>query len=662
MIPQPLYKIPVKLLGDLASSRALEKVLQDAASSRGLALEALDADTLEDILKKDVYRRLQHTVPAVLAKKRVMEVLKELHSVPEPAPLRSTTEVRLVNDPVALLEENAKKFNLYFDWPETQRLRSILGIAKTEGAAGRSVESLVQEGSGLLEQMERRLQEGLVEQAQDLAELKATFGRVQGMGGRDVKRLENLIGQIDEAQEQGTLLPGEVERARNITFKLRKSLESSVVESVTSAQGVPDAVIQAEAQARVQALELEHVTRQLADIQRDHAALLRARPDLNAQNEELRARVSLGSVAVEAVQDWRAALDAAHQDTLAQQRQELAALEAKLDALPDSTAGHEVRVTLDVARLTLQEGSLATDELLELRGTLNVLEHSPELAARIMEHQRELAELERTAREVPGAEEELRRSITEAREVLARGQDAELGPLWAVLERFMGEAAQQRENFDARADHVIREYDSVRSLAGETIQRLGRLAEALRAQRRLGPMSAQARERYALSLTDAEALLAEARAEYQAAQEVTATFGQDALSDLLDVFNLGSEIGGDAGGAGSSTGTGAGSSFLEAAPAMSGAASGGAESGPRAETWLIEDGHLAHGPETATITGLLSLLAQADTLGLHRLDMGDQTHVWSARAAGSRGWRVARALTWDDLDAGAGRWLDTGEA
>ena len=177
MIPQPLYKIPVKQLSDLLSSRALEKALQDAASSRGLVLDTLDADTLEDILKKDVYRRLQHTVPAVLAKKRVIEVLKEIHSVPEPVPV-PTTEFRLTHDPVVQLEESARKFNLYFDWPETQRLRSILGIARTEASAGRNVDSLVQEGSGLVEQMERRLSEGLAEQGQDLAELKATFTRV----------------------------------------------------------------------------------------------------------------------------------------------------------------------------------------------------------------------------------------------------------------------------------------------------------------------------------------------------------------------------------------------------------------------------------------------------------------------------------------------------
>ena len=97
------------------------------------------------------------------------------------------------------------------------------------------------------------------------------------------------------------------------------------------------------------------------------------------------------------------------------------------------------------------------------------------------------------------------RGLAAAREALARGEDADPDSLWRVLERRMGQAAQERQDFDTRADHVIREYDAVRHLAGETIQRLGRLADTLRAQRRLGAMSGDARERYARSLEEAEA-------------------------------------------------------------------------------------------------------------------------------------------------------------
>lgn len=702
-----LYKIPVKMLDDLMAPLLIERAIKEGAKARGLTLAALDAGTLEDILKREVFRRLQYSVPAPLAKRRVIEVLKEVHAAPvEDDPLLVTSGVPQ-DEQLAALEKSAKRFSLYFDWPESQRLRGILSTARTEEAEGRNIESLLQEGQDLLTQLERRLQEGLVMQGQDLAELKASFGRVQSMGGRDVRRLENLIAQIDEAQKQSTLLPGEVERARNITFKLRKSLESSVM------QGTPDApgMLDAEAQARVLALEQEHAERLLGDLGRDFAALFRARPDLQTQQEDYGRRLGEGQVPVEEIEQWRSMLETARGETLERQRQELAALEQKISELPQNGAAHDLKVALNVAQMTLTGGSLATDELRELQNSVRAMQHSPEMAARIMEHQRELAELERSAREIAGAEEALRVQIADARSALVRGQDVDLSSLWIELQQFMGEAAQQREDFDARADHVIEEYDQVRSLAGETIQRLGRLADALRAQRRLGTMSAQAREKYAQTLTSAEALLSEARAEYQAAQEVTSTFGEDALSDLLDVFDLGGDMGGDSLGGDSVGGDSVGGDSLSShkgtpgaapsvgsdpfaglgaaapatppapaaggifdslmggvapapAPAVSApapAASAAPQSLGKPNRWLVTDGLIAAGDADDDLRAMATMLGQADRLGLTRLDMGDSGYIWSARQIELGQWRLARARNWDDLEEEAGKWLDYGQ-
>lgn len=656
MSREPLYKLPVKQLSDLASSRALERVLIDAAASHGQAVDDLDAITLEQILKNEVYKRLQQTVPAPLAKKRVMEVLKELERVSA----GSASAQALAASPIPAIEESSKRFTLYFDWPEAQRLRGVLSLARTEEEAGRPIAALVQEGRDLLSQMERKLEEGLVAQAQDLAELKATLTRVQGMGGRDVRRLESLVGQIDEAQGQATLIPGEVERARNISFKLRKNLESSMVQGIEGAQGAP------ESQARVQALEQEHAARQLADLSRDFAGLLRARPELHLQNDELRLRQSAGILAVEAVDAWRLTLEQTRLETVAQQREELADLEVKLTDLPEGASAHDIRVGLDVARHALESGNLATDELRELRVSASALTHSPVEANRILDQQRELAELERSAREVPGAEEELRAALHSARDTLANGHELDLAPLWAILEQRMGQAALQREDFDARADHVVREYDKVRSLAGETTQRLGRLADTLRAQRRLGPMSASARERYAQTLTDAEALLTEARAEYQAAQEVTSTFGQDALSDLLDVFDVGGDSENPFAGPAPAAPKASVFDSLLSAPPTAPAPSAGKETdwgqfnAGHVEKWTVHDGQILSGNPEQSLIEMAAMLGQADRMGLQRLDMGDGLHVWSARLASPGQWRLARGRNWDALDASAGRWLDTG--
>ncbi len=264
-----VYRLPVQMLGDLVAPRTLSKILQEATAARGSTPEDLDANTLEDILKKEVYKRLQLNVPASLAKKRVSEVLNELMKHRQTNNTIGASGHTLPAVSLILgLEEAAKAFTLYFDWPETQRLRGVISVARQEEKEGRSVTTLVNEGQDLINQMQRRLDEGLVAQGQDLAELQASFVRVESMGNREVRRLENLITQIDEAQKQNVLLPGEVERARNIMFKLRRLLESSVMQPAVAGASEPnlDAVVvpaNPVVEKRVFELEQEHVAQQL---------------------------------------------------------------------------------------------------------------------------------------------------------------------------------------------------------------------------------------------------------------------------------------------------------------------------------------------------------------------------------------------------------------
>ncbi|PIG98085.1 hypothetical protein [Deinococcus sp. UR1] len=704
MASASLQRLPVQMLGDLVSPRALERILQDAAQARGSTLDTLDPAMLEDILKREVFKRLQLSVPAPLAKKRVSEVLNEL---------MKTTQERQLPSPVVSslggLEDGARRFTLYFDWPETQRLRGVLSVARQEEKEGRDISALVLEGQNLIEVMDRRLQEGLVEQGQDLAELRATFTRVQGMGGKEVRRLETLIGQIDEAQSQGTLLPGEVERARNITFNLRKLLESSVVQAVQNVDTaeIPTSatILDPDAQARVLALEQAHAAQQLGTLEREFAPLMQARPDLRAQHDALRGLQHGNQLTADTVENWREQLKFERETVLGEQRSRLAQLET---ALAGAVSGADMRIALDSARHLLDMGSLATDELQELSAMHESLQAGVNAQSQLAA-QRELLDIERSARNVLGASAELAPLLAQARAELAQGREADVAALWNLLERRMGAAAQEREDFDARADRVVQEYDTVRSLAGETTQKLGRLADTLRAQRRLGRMSAQARERYEQTLLDAEALLAEAHAEYRAAQEVTATFGQDALSGLLDVFDF--EEATD-------------TSLLAAAPTPSAdpfAALGTLPAAPvtppatapapaptlsasalfdtllssigtpaapapapapaepagfpaafslpqvptpdseAVTTWLFQHGQIHHGPHEPAAQAMLALLTQASALGLQRLDMNDATHVWSARSSAPGEWRLGRAVTWTALDERVGPWLDTGE-
>lgn len=546
-----LYRTALRLLGDLISPKALERLLSDGARSRGTDLENLSAAQLAEILKRDVFKRLQLSVPAPLAKRRVQEVLDALASEPAGASERGLEDRQTLDS----LEAAARRFALYFDWAESQRLRALIGVVRSELELGHHPALLLQEGQDLVGALDRRLQEGLVAQAADLAELKADLGRFSAVGGPKVRRLDNLVRQIEEAQGSQALLPGEVERARKLTLDLRKLVESSVITrtQVTPASEAEDAPVQVDldllpddARARLQSAEREAQARELADLARSFEDLTRASPDMAAAVADLRARFEGGELVGEGLAGLREQLASARDTLLAEQRLHLDALQTRFEALQGEGGGaalDEAGLALRVARGTLEGGVLASEALRELSGTLATLEQQGQGAARLLSLQRETFELERAARDVPGATEELAGPLQEARDRLSDGQEADLAPLWATLERRMAQAAQQREAYDLRADRVVHDYDQYRSLAGETVQKLGRLADTLRAQRRLGALSSEAREKYGQTLEQAEALLDEARAEFEAARAVTSAFGQDALAGLLDVFGAGDEGG-----------------------------------------------------------------------------------------------------------------------
>ncbi|PYE55694.1 hypothetical protein [Deinococcus yavapaiensis] len=541
-----LYRTPLRMLSDLVSPKALERIFDSGARARGKTLADLNHTDIADLLKRDVFKRLQLSVPAPLAKKRVQDVLDALDQ-----DSNKNTAIRNEDSILVALEGSARRFSLYFDWPEVQKLRALLNVARNEMDAGKSVPGLLDEGMGLVATLERRLSEGLVTQAQDIAELKSELKRFSGIGGPKLRRLEGLIAQVEEAQVQDTLSPAEVERARRLALDLRKLVESSVVADLGTvpANELPDASLLApETAERLRELDRESEARDLADLARDQAVLLRVRADLARQFEGLAQRAAEGQVLGPALPALREAFAREHAVVLAHERERLSDLGRRLEALGESgsfgAARSDARLALQVARGTLEGGALAPDELARLESIIGTLEASAtqviqdaERTERLLALTRDTYELESAARAVRGASEALAPRIVEARAALERGEVVSLDDLWAELDQRMAALARERDELDERAEKVVQEYDEYRNLAGETIVKLGRLADFLRRSRRLGQLSIEARAKYEKAIVQAEALLGEARAEFQAARELTSTFGADALSDLLGVFD-----------------------------------------------------------------------------------------------------------------------------
>ncbi|WP_293913513.1 hypothetical protein [Deinococcus sp.] len=547
------YHQAVRRLGDLVSTRALERVIESAAQDRGLQAGQLTQPQLADILKRDVFRRLQATVPASLAKRRIEEVLNEL-SAQTPGnqtpgnqiPAEAAQDVAsAANTPsaeqtaqIASLEDSLKSYSLYFDWPEVKRLRALVGVLRSELELGKHLPpKLLLEGDEIREGLAQRLAEALVVQESDLADLRAGLVRVEGVGGPKVRRLGGLIQSIEAAQKSGALLPSEVDRARSLTLDLRKLVASSVVG--LTADGGP-AVSSDETVQRLREMDRAHELRALADLSRDFTPLLRVDPaselEMQAAKERLEGGHLLGE---ERFVSLRSRLETSQGRVLDVQKGELAALETRLAAFDASHRPvQQAQLSAAVARGLLDSGSLATDELRLLGRSVPVLERAGgESAEDALESQRELIEIEQAARDLPVIEG-LQGDLASAASALERGENADLSALWAVIDQRKGQAAQEREGFDTRARSVLDEYSQYRHLAGETISQLGRLADTLRAHLNLKQLSAEGRARYVQVLGESEAMLGEARAEFETARNVTAQFGEDALAGLLDVFSF----------------------------------------------------------------------------------------------------------------------------
>lgn len=408
------YTTTLKLLGDLISTRAMESALQDAARQAGKSAEALTVREIEKVLKTTIYRQLQLSVPAALAKNRIQQTINALSDYASDAG-EAEAAVQVVNlerqqAQIDHLREVAKKFGLYFDWPETQKFRSTLQVVETEHGAGRDVGSLLRDAESQRDALERKLAELLIAQAREIAELKADLERVRGVGGPKIRRLENLIHQAEDAQAQQTLVPAEVERARKIANELRKMVESSVVgNSQTMPMVVDTSPPQLEATStseflldlnyedevvldfgdlspeqgqRVLEIDLDEEMRELAAIDREFAMVLSLSPNFAQQLSGYQLQHEQQKLVGDGIAALRAALVQRRDALIAEQRMQLADIQMRLNRLEaDGVDLGDFKLRASVLAGTLGAQVLVSADLSNLSELIQTLERQAQEAA-----------------------------------------------------------------------------------------------------------------------------------------------------------------------------------------------------------------------------------------------------------------------------------------
>jgi hypothetical protein len=232
-VTNDVYQSAVQELEAVLSPRVVSRSLKEGLRQLGRSPETADLATIEQILKVQVYRQLQVSMPVTDAKTAVNDIvgrLRQLSAQQSTAGASDSASAGLAAQAERLerLQVALRPFNLYFEWPEVQKLRAQVQLLETEQGSGREAHALGQDAEAQLELVVQKLEDQLVLQARELGELREALDHVRSLGGQKVRRLETFVNQIDGSQKQRQLAPAEIERARRLARDLRKLMESSV--------------------------------------------------------------------------------------------------------------------------------------------------------------------------------------------------------------------------------------------------------------------------------------------------------------------------------------------------------------------------------------------------------------------------------------------------
>lgn len=379
----PLYQAAIRELEQLLSPRVVSRLLKEGLREQDRTPETVGLEDVVAILKGPVFRQLQVSLPAAEAKGEITAVTARLTAFVEgPAPTAEDADddasgatesradasdgaaatssadrkaLRRQEEELVGLRAALKPFNLYFEWSEVQKLRAQVQLLEDEHSQQHEATELVAEAHRQLATVRQKLEDQLVIQARDLTELDEAFERVQTVGGVKVRRLENLVEHIHEAQEARQLAPAEVDRARKLANDLRKLVESAVysedADAFESEQRVDPNVanLSPEVTDRLDQLDRDAATRDLEKVREDFSNLLDHLPELAERLEAVQAALQRGEHPGAAVDDLRETFREAAERHRTALRAEFAHIADQARELPVAVSTTELLQAITVA-------------------------------------------------------------------------------------------------------------------------------------------------------------------------------------------------------------------------------------------------------------------------------------------------------------------------
>lgn len=238
VMANPVYQATIEELEAVLSPRVVSRSVKEGLNQVGRTPDTADIDDIEKILKSQVYRQLQLTMPVTRAKEAVAEMIERLRLVSAGEGAAGTSAEGGLEEQgreLGRLQEALKPFNLYFEWPEVQKLRAQIQLLEDDHSAKRQSPALLRGASEQLQIVMQKREDQLVLQARDLGELQETLDEVRSVGGPKLRRLETLVNQVKAAQENRQLASAESDRALRLARDLRVALEAENAEQPAAA-------------------------------------------------------------------------------------------------------------------------------------------------------------------------------------------------------------------------------------------------------------------------------------------------------------------------------------------------------------------------------------------------------------------------------------------
>ncbi len=453
-----IYRAAMTELEAVLSPRVVSSALNIGLKQVGKSPKDVEYRDMEKIFKSQVYKQLQVAMDAEKAKEKITDILEKLEGATEevsgPPPFLEQ-QARTI----AAIKKAFKSLSLYFQWPEVQKARALLKLIEEDHNNQKEASQLIANVRAQLKKAEEKLNDQLVQQDAEIQRLEETYEIVKDLGGSKVRRLDRLIGQLDNAQVAKQLAPAELERARKLAGELHKMVlaEGEEVSSEAEAsvqiskdkdksEGVEDLLVSTDDQAY-----------QLETLSKDFTNLLVFKPELIQEIEDTKQKLKEGVV----------------EDTFIVKLREYFNEEQ-----------NQLRKALKIELGDIQKDILNFDDELDskhlqqsLQVTLDVLENILPAEADI----REVRDLYRLLKQRANEFSEAKAQEHEAFEIKFKQQDEAIEQLKSILEKYDPQIA--REEYDLLADKLkfLTEAQAEKELATDILDDARRAAENLEA-------------------------------------------------------------------------------------------------------------------------------------------------------------------------------------